>query len=94
VSLWVADETRNAVQLYNRVEMRSAGQLTTFWLEYNSSQSRIGGPLVAYVRNIVGLRNVANPTTLFLRPLSGGTLPPPTTTTVTPSAPSNLRISG
>ena len=91
ISMWVADERQNPVRLYDRVEMRSAGSLTKFWLEYNSSGSRTGGPLIAYVRNVVALHNVTNPTTLFQRPLSSGTLPPPTTTT--PMAPSNLRIS-
>ncbi|NOT44120.1 MAG: hypothetical protein HOP14_05890 [Acidobacteria bacterium] len=71
VSLWVADENRSQVQLLNRVEMRSAGGITRFWFEWNSSQRRTGGPLVSYVRNVVVLGNVQSPTALFRRPVGG-----------------------
>ncbi|MGE0593020.1 MAG: hypothetical protein AB7G23_07530 [Vicinamibacterales bacterium] len=69
VSLWIADENRAPVQLLDRVEMRSAGGVTNLWLEFNSSQRRSGGPLVAYVRNVVVLGNVTNPSNLFRRPV-------------------------
>jgi hypothetical protein len=68
VSLWIADEKRNAVQVLDRRELESAGSLTNFWFEYNGSESRTGGPLVAYVRNLVVLRDVASPETLLQRP--------------------------
>jgi len=69
VSLRVADETRGPVVLLDRVEIESAGTMTNFWLEYNSSSDRVGGPLVGYVRNVVVLQNVANPATLYQRPV-------------------------
>jgi hypothetical protein len=87
VSVWVADETRDPVRLFNRVEMRSAGFLTNLWLEYNSSQSRVGGPLVGYVRNVVGLQNVVNPMSLMRRPGASSAA-----TVTLPSAPRNLRV--
>lgn len=68
VSMWVADERRDAVQLLDRRELESAGSLTNFWFEYNGSEARTGGPLVGYVRNLVVLRNVSNPSALFQRP--------------------------
>ena len=89
VSLWVADEKRNAKQLYKRIEIRSAGSIQQFWLEFNSSGSRTGPPLVAYVRNVVGLLNVSNPTALMQRPGSSAQVPIPTV----PAAPSKSRIS-
>jgi hypothetical protein len=47
------------------------------WLEYNtSSHLERGpadrGPLVAYARNIVMLKNVADPKNLFERPVGSG----------------------
>lgn len=75
-SLWVADETRGPVQILDRAEIQSAGSLTRFWFEYNSSQRRTGGPLTAYVRNFVALRDVPDPKALFVRPVAGARLPP------------------
>jgi hypothetical protein len=68
VSLWVADEARQPVQLLDGREIDSAGSLTDFWLEYNSSQTRSGGPLVGYVRNVAVLRNVTDTASLLQRP--------------------------
>jgi hypothetical protein len=68
VSLWVADTSHPAVQLLDGREIDSAGSLTDFWLEYNSSQTRAGGPLVGYVRNVAVLRNVTNTSSLLQRP--------------------------
>lgn len=76
VSLWVGDETRAAVQLYDRIEMeldpgtiRFDGALGDFWLEYNSSAPRRGPSLTAYVRNLVALRDAGDPSAFFQRPL-------------------------
>jgi hypothetical protein len=68
VSLWVADTTRPPIQLLDSLEIDSAGSLTDFWLEYNSSQARSGGPLVSYVRNLAVLRNVTSTASLLQRP--------------------------
>ena len=68
LSYWVADPTRGPVQIYDQVEVESAGSINGFWLEYNSSQKRTGPPLVAYARNLVVLRNVRNPAGLMQRP--------------------------
>jgi hypothetical protein len=89
VSWWMADENRTPVQLLDRVEMKSAGTLTKFWLEYNSSQTRIGGPLVAYVRNLVVLHNLRDPRSVLSKPLGSGR---PSNPTVRP--PQRLRIIG
>jgi hypothetical protein len=108
VSLWIADERRDPVQLLNRLEIESAGTLTEFWVEFNSSANRAGGPLVAYVRNVVMFSNLADPTTILQRPWTDPNAPPPPTpppyspstqspTTapprvIVPTAPQNVRI--
>lgn len=102
LSLWMADERVEPVQIYDQLEMTAAqDMLTKFRLEYNSSGDRASTvPLVGYARNYAVLRNVADPTSLFQRPGAGGELPPyvpgptptPTPTPTAPSAPRNLRI--
>jgi hypothetical protein len=79
VSLWIADERRGPVQLLNRLEIESAGTLTNLWMEFNSSANRTGGPLVAYLRNVVMFSNLADPTTILQRPWSDPNHPPPPT---------------
>lgn len=88
VSLWMADETTNPVMILNGAEMQSAGVITRLWIEFNSSQSRLGPRLIAYVRNVVVLKDVADPQSLFRRP--GTSEKPP----LLPSmrSPSNLRV--
>jgi hypothetical protein len=68
VSFWVADTVRQPVQLLDRREIDSAGALTDFWLEYNGSAARSGGPLVGYVRNLAVLRNVTTTASLLQQP--------------------------
>ena len=71
VSLWMADERRDAVMLLDHVRIDTgSNSIIRFWLEYNSSGSRNGGaPLVGYVRNLVALRGISDPRPLFQRPL-------------------------
>jgi hypothetical protein len=92
-SLWVADEQTDVVQVLDRMQLNAAqGKLDSFWLEFNTSTEERPpdrGPLVAYVRNIVMLRNVVNPRSLMLRPNSGEPLPP---LDRRPGPPRNLRI--
>lgn len=77
-SVWVADETRDPVRLFNGLQMKpnpndGSNYWNKFWLEYNTSfeGSRMPpgrGPLVGYARNVVMLRGVANPLPLLVRP--------------------------
>ena len=71
VTLWVADETRDAVTVLDRVRIDTgSNSIEAFWLEYNSSGRREGGEtLVGYTRNLVVLRGVSDPRSLFQRPL-------------------------
>lgn len=70
VSFWMADETQEAVPIILGAEMRSGGVNDTFWIEYNTSREvRAGGPMAAWARNVVMLREVADPTPLLLRPV-------------------------
>lgn len=71
-SLWVADEISEPVQLYDRIAQDAKDEtLIQLWIEFNSSSTRdvAFGPLTAYVRNVVVLRNVADPRALFQRPV-------------------------
>lgn len=99
MDFWVADETRNAVQVYRRIpiSVRPTGtpvnSIHKFWVEFNTSSADFSRgdmrDLVAYLRNFVALANPpADVTPLLLRP-SGG-VPPPYTGSLPP--PSNLRI--
>jgi hypothetical protein len=75
-SLWMADENLDAVLLIDRLQLKpnpdsSRRDWEKFWLEYNTSANTIPegrGPLVAYARNVVMLRNVPDPTNLLQRP--------------------------
>jgi hypothetical protein len=92
-SLWIADEQTGPVHILDRLQLNAGnGRINGFWLEFNTSASNHPpdrGPLVAYVRNLVLLRNVANPISLMLRPNASEPLPPPPNR---PAAPRNLRI--
>jgi hypothetical protein len=71
-SFWMADETRDPVPILLNAQMSSTavGLHKLFYLEYNSSRpNRVGGPMTAYARNLVMLKNVADPTTLFAMPV-------------------------
>lgn len=67
-SMWVADPTRGPVQLFNRLQFESAEGLTNFWIEYNGSGRRTGGPLTGYVRNVVVLHGLENVASILQRP--------------------------
>lgn len=62
VSMWVGDETRAPIAIYDRSEFNSMSPaaLESFWFEFNSSQSR-SDPETLYTwgRNLVVLRNIA-----------------------------------
>ena len=91
VSLWVADETRDAVQLIDGVQLQTFGHpIDKFWFEFNTSTGNVRpdrGPLVSYVRNFVALRDAGTPVPLLQRPISGTPLP-----SLVPEAPQGLRI--
>lgn len=83
VSMWMADEQTDAVQLYDRVPMHlpvnhatpaRRGEMGRFWLEYNTSTSSLTRPderdLVSYVRNFVVLRT-GSVDGMLQRPASG-----------------------
>jgi hypothetical protein len=98
MSMWVADETRDPVKLFDRLPLsvRPTGTrpntIDYFWLEYNTSDNALKpgrGSMVAYMRNFVALQDAASPTALLVRPFAGTPLPPPT---AGPAAPTNLRI--
>jgi len=77
-SLWVADVTRNPVQLIDRLLIKpntnkGATGWLSFWLEYNTSQqTTTAGARVAYVRNVVLLRGLSSPGALLIRPTAQG----------------------
>jgi hypothetical protein len=93
VDYWVADEATNPVQIYSRipVSLPSPNTIERFWLEFNTSTDMFTRSdmrdLVAYVRNVAVLRDVADVRPLFQRPLAGT---PVQTSTLSP--PQNLRI--
>ncbi len=72
-SMWVADETQDAVQLFdalkfNTFDVKGPGTaIKQFYWEYNTSQSgRVGAALVGYVRNLVVLEDPSDVATLIL----------------------------
>lgn len=70
VSMWMADESQNPVAILLNAEVQSAGLNTEFWLEYNTSREvRTGGPMVAAARNVVVLKDVADPRAVFAKPV-------------------------
>ena len=93
-TLWVADSGRDAVKIHDRFPWRrdAPGRIENFWLEYNTSTDYVNptrGPITNYVRNVVVLRDVTNPTALLQRPNSSN-LPP--STSGAPAPPTNVRI--
>ena len=102
VTMYMADEGRDPVMLYNRLPMHlpidhateaRRGSMGRFWLEFNTSTSALTRSdqrdLIAYVRNFVVLRNASDVSSLLIRP-SGG-VPPPYSGPALDS-PKNLRI--
>lgn len=67
-SLWVADETRDAVQLFDRLKYNVIPYgIKKFWVEFDTSQSpRVGGEIVSYLRNWVVLHDPPDVSTLIL----------------------------
>lgn len=69
ISWWMADENQNAVPILLNARQISYPPHTEFWFEYNTSaEARVGGPMTAWGRNVVVLKDVADPTALFQRP--------------------------
>ena len=72
MSLWVADENHNAVQIIDRLQFTVKGTVHAFWLEYNTSDKGKGAALgerVGYVRNVAMLRNAKDVGSLMIRPV-------------------------
>jgi glucuronoarabinoxylan endo-1,4-beta-xylanase len=63
MSMWVADENREAVQVYNRLQVTLwTPGIRKFWIEINTSTNEVKanrGPMTAYFRNIAILKDVA-----------------------------------
>jgi len=94
VTLWVADEGRDAVKIFDRLPMNVPGSIAQFILEFNTSTNDLQpgrGALVAYVRNWVALRDPLEVTGLLQRPGAGVPLPP-LPGPAKPATPQGLRI--
>jgi hypothetical protein len=76
ISLWVADENRDAVQILDKARIKPRERYwDLFWLEYNTSSEPPSVPArTGYFRNLVMLKSVADPKKLFERPLGNGTV--------------------
>jgi len=95
MTMWIADAERGPVKLFDRVLLSlpqtgvSPNNISKFLIEFNTSTNTLKpgrGDFIAYVRNFVALRDVADPTPLLIGP-AGGTVPKSG-----PPAPTNLRI--
>lgn len=75
-SLWLADERRKPVALYEKARIKPNGSgWDRLWLEYNTSTSQLKpgrGELVSYVRNVVVLRLAGD-----VRPILQSPVPQP-----------------
>ena len=92
-TMWVADENRDAVKIFDAIQLNVPDSISMFSLEFNTSANELQagrGTLVAYVRNWVALRDARNTSELLQRPGAGIPLPPPPDGK--PGAPRNLRI--
>jgi len=70
ISWWMADENQAPVQILKDAQMYSYGAHTEFWYEYDTSRAeRLGGPMAAWGRNVIVLKNVANPSSLLQKPI-------------------------
>ena len=69
VTVWIADENRNAVMVFDHVDVEwPSTNLNSFEVEYNSSQERVGGPMTSYMRNLVMLKNPGDVSSLLVKP--------------------------
>jgi hypothetical protein len=67
--MWMADETQDPMPILLGAQMFSGGTSHRFYIEYNSSRSnRVGGEMTAYARNVVMLKDLANPASVFAKP--------------------------
>jgi hypothetical protein len=92
ITMWVADESHDAVKLFDKLQFNVPDTILQFILEFSTSSNELEagrGTMVAYVRNWVALRNPKDPQSLLQRPLAGPLLPPPSGKI---SPPKNLRI--
>ena len=88
-SLWVVDEHRPAVQLYDRIAMVAEPKLHYFEFEFDSSQMRSPDlpPEWLFGRNQLTIAGLTNVAPLLVAPMARVVPPPPAL-----GAPSNLRI--
>lgn len=79
-SLWLGDENRDAVQIYNAARIKPNEKYwDQFWLEYNTSAHPAHCPArTGYFRNIVMLKDVPDVKSLLERPLGSGDPKPET----------------
>jgi hypothetical protein len=89
-SMWMADESRDPVKLFDNEAVKPKGQgWERLWLEYNTSTNAVKqgrGELVGYVRNVVVLKPLGDVTPILQRPLGqGGSIAPPPTETAAPA---------
>jgi hypothetical protein len=65
VSWWMADETQEAMPIVLNANLKIVGPVSQFWFEYNTSaEQRVGGPMQAWARNVIVLRDVDSASTL------------------------------
>ena len=71
VSVWVADENHDPVQIIDGLQFTVRESVGSFWFEYNTSDKlKTGLPeRVGYVRNVAILRNAKDVASLLQRPL-------------------------
>lgn len=78
MTFWVADQTREAVKLFDRMRLSlpktgtSPNTISKFLIEFNTSESKVlagRGDFVAYVRNFVALQDAGDPTPLLVKPV-------------------------
>ena len=71
ISFWIGDETRDPVQILSQAQMWSgSASHRLFWIEWNTSTTgTMVAPMTSYSRNVVMLRNLADPTSVFQRPV-------------------------
>lgn len=68
-SFWMADENQNPIEIFRNAQVRMYNPIREFWYEYDTSRpERMGGAMAAWGRNVVVLKDVADPTTVFARP--------------------------
>jgi hypothetical protein len=77
MTFWAADATRDAVKLFDRVPLSLpktgsvVNSISKFLVEFNTSESKVlpgRGDFVAYVRNVIALRDPQDVPALLVRP--------------------------